>query len=90
MAVNKVIYGNNTLIDITDTTATPEQVLSNYYFYGANGIKVSGQLLDGDSLGYGDPSSCLIGVGKIDSMKLSDDDRISNIAGVGAVGYTKI
>lgn len=45
MAVNKVIYGNNTLIDITDTTAVASDVLSGEYFYIADGTKVTGSLV---------------------------------------------
>lgn len=45
MAVNKVIYGNNTLIDITDTTAVASDVLNGEYFYAADGTKVTGSLV---------------------------------------------
>ena len=41
-AVNKVIYGNNVLIDITDTTAQASDVVQGKDFYGADGIKTSG------------------------------------------------
>ena len=42
MAINKVIFGGNTLIDITDTTAVASNVLSGYYFYGRDGVKTQG------------------------------------------------
>lgn len=42
MAINKVIYGGNTLIDITDTTAIADYVLDGYYFYGRDGVKTEG------------------------------------------------
>ena len=35
--VNKVIYGSTTLIDISDTTAVANKVLSGYYFYDKSG-----------------------------------------------------
>ena len=42
MAINKVVYGGNTLIDITDTTATAEDVASGKYFYTNAGVKTAG------------------------------------------------
>ncbi len=42
MAINKVIYGDTTLIDISDTTAEQSDVMEGKYFYNANGIKVQG------------------------------------------------
>lgn len=42
MAINKVIYGGNVLIDITDTTATAASVLAGNYFYGRDGVKTQG------------------------------------------------
>lgn len=42
MAINKVEYGNTTLIDITDTTATAGDVADGKDFYLANGTKATG------------------------------------------------
>ncbi len=42
MAINKVIYGGNTLIDLTDATAVANDVLSGKYFYGRDGVKTLG------------------------------------------------
>lgn len=44
MGVNKVIYNNNTLIDITDTTASQSDVLAGKNFYNSSGTKVSGSM----------------------------------------------
>lgn len=44
MAVNKVVLGNQTIMDITDTTATADKVVSGYTAYGANGVKMTGTL----------------------------------------------
>lgn len=43
--VNKVEYGGNVLIDITDTTATSSDVLSGKDFYTASGAKASGSIV---------------------------------------------
>lgn len=40
--INKVVYDGNTLIDLTDTTATAETIRQGYTAYGADGEKVTG------------------------------------------------
>lgn len=42
--VNKVVYGNNTLIDLTDSTITEDNVLMNYEGYDASGNKITGKV----------------------------------------------
>lgn len=42
--VNKVIYGNQTVMDITDTTAEESDVASGEVFYKANGARSVGTL----------------------------------------------
>lgn len=42
MAINKVIYGGITLIDISDTTAAAADVASGKYFYTNAGVKTQG------------------------------------------------
>ena len=39
---NKVVFGNETLIDLTDDTAVESKVLSGYYFHRADGERVEG------------------------------------------------
>lgn len=43
---NKIVYGDQTLIDITDTTASTEDVLEGQVFYSANGARSVGTLGD--------------------------------------------
>lgn len=42
MAVSKVVFGNQTVMDITDTTAVPADVTSGAVFYSANGLRSVG------------------------------------------------
>ncbi len=42
MAVNKVCYGDRTLVDMTDATATAETILAGYTAYGADGQLITG------------------------------------------------
>lgn len=39
---NKVIYGENVVIDLTDATASADKILSGYSAYGADGNKLTG------------------------------------------------
>ena len=47
MAISKVVFGDSTLIDITDTTATSSDVLRGKFFYDSAGIKVEGSAVGG-------------------------------------------
>lgn len=42
MGINKVVYGNTTLIDITDTNALATDVLNSKWFYTSDGTKTQG------------------------------------------------
>lgn len=42
MAISKVIYGGDTLIDLTADTVTKEKVLKGYTTHGANGEPITG------------------------------------------------
>lgn len=42
MAVSKVVYGGNTLIDLTQDTVTAEKLLSGYTAHGADGEEIAG------------------------------------------------
>ena len=42
MAINKVVYSGDTLMDISDTTATESSVVKGKAFYKANGVRATG------------------------------------------------
>lgn len=52
MGINIVKYGNTTVMDITDTTATASDVASGKYFYGKDGVKTLGTASGGSGLVY--------------------------------------
>lgn len=72
MAINKVQYGNTTLIDITDTTATASDVASGKYFYTNAGVKTQGGVANGNNLEYGltDGTLPIVGVGLVGSAEI--------------------
>ena len=56
MAVNKVLLntekGLETVMDISDSTVTPETLGKGVIAYGANGEQITGELLDGNEVEY--------------------------------------
>lgn len=42
MAINKIIYGGETLIDLTPDTATADRVLSGFTYHGNDGLQHEG------------------------------------------------
>lgn len=74
MAVNKVVYGNSTLIDITDTSATSAGVVEGQIFYSANGARSTGTLGDATTSAHGLMSAAdKIALEEWKSLRLSVD-----------------
>jgi hypothetical protein len=42
MAISKIIYGGQTLIDLTSDTVTPDKILKGYTTHGADGEEITG------------------------------------------------
>ncbi len=71
---NKVIYGNQTLMDITDTTASTEDVLEGQVFYSASGARSVGALTDATTTTHGLMSAAdKIALEEWKSLRLSVD-----------------
>lgn len=45
MAKNKIIFGNEVLIDLTEDTATATDVINGKIFHRADGVKSTGSLV---------------------------------------------
>ena len=52
MAFSKIILNGDTLMDVTDTTATADTIISPHTAYGANGVKVTGTATGGTTPTY--------------------------------------
>lgn len=52
MAVNKVIYGDQTLIDLTNDSVTPETLLEGETAHDASGAQILGTATGGGSVDY--------------------------------------
>lgn len=71
---NKIIYGNQTLMDITDTTASTEDVLEGQVFYSASGARSVGTLTDATTTTHGLMSAAdKIALEEWKSLRLSVD-----------------
>lgn len=71
---NKIIYGDQTLMDITDTTASTEDVLQGQVFYSANGARSVGTLTDATTTTHGLMSAAdKIALEEWKSLRLSVD-----------------
>ena len=51
MPVNKVIYGSNVLLDLTEDTVTPDNLLKGATAHRADGTVISGQMVSGTASG---------------------------------------
>lgn len=53
MPINKVIYGNTTLLDLTSDTVTVSDVVSGVTFHLRDGSIGTGTIANGNNLEYG-------------------------------------
>lgn len=68
---NKVVYFNEVLIDISDTTAVADDVVAGKYVYLATGQKAVGTIIDGDEIGYGSSqASSLVGTATVGTAQV--------------------
>ena len=69
---NKVIYGNQKLIDLTADTTGAGVTLAGYTGHDATGAPFTGTIADGDEIEYGltDGTLPLAGVAKVGSAEI--------------------
>lgn len=72
MAINKVVYDGNTLIDLTSDTITVSDVVSGVTFHLRDGSVASGTITDGDAMSFG--AEPLVGVAKVGQSALCEEE----------------
>lgn len=77
-AVNKVVYGGRTLIDLTADTVTPETLMAGRTCHASDGSVITGTLFAGL------PGTCDV----YESLRDSDGDEITDGAGGVVEGKT--
>ena len=72
MAINKIVYNNATLIDLTGDTVTVSDVVSGVTFHLRDGTTASGTIPNGDNLEYGltDGTLPIVGVAVVGSAEI--------------------
>lgn len=79
MAVNKVQFGNQTVMDITDTTANTDNVVEGNVFYAASGTRSVGTLGDATTSTHGLMSAA--DKTKLNGLNLKSSGSLLNNAG---------
>ncbi len=72
MGINKIQYGNTTLIDLTSDTVTADKLMQGYTAHDRSGAVINGSIADGNLLEYGltDGTLPLVGVAKVGSAQI--------------------
>jgi len=72
MGINKIAYGNTTLIDLTNDTVTADKLVEGYTAHDRSGSVINGTIVDGNNLEYGltDGTIPRIGVAKVGSAQI--------------------
>ena len=74
MPINKVVYGNTTLLDLTADTVTIGDVVSGVTFHLRDGSIGTGTMVNGNNLEYGitDGTIPRVGIAKVGYAEIGE------------------
>lgn len=74
MPINKVVYGNTTLLDLTLDTVTVSDVVSGVTFHLRDGSTGTGTIANGNNLEYGitDGTIPRVGIAKVGYAEIGE------------------
>lgn len=88
---NKVVYGEETLIDLTETTATADKILTGYGAFGKDGVWMDGTATSGSgsAISVVDTTDTHGGtIRTITAVDISDTTAVANDVAQGKYFYT--
>lgn len=84
MAINKVVYDGRVLIDLTDSTVTPETLAEGVVAYNAKGERIVGTMKQGSQVTVTDDEN---GNVVVSGAKATDDGN-GNVSVIGLTNLT--
>lgn len=83
--INKVVYDDDVLIDLTSDTVEADKLAAGLTAHDASGALIEGTVLDGDLLGYGRSTSNMVGSATAGYAVVTDP--VGNVSGSALAGY---
>lgn len=91
MPINKVVYGNTTLLDLTSDTVTAAMLMQGYTAHDRTGAVIIGTAMgggvDGDNIAYGIATIDVVGYAVVGTAVIGSESMVgSSIVGSAKVG----
>ena len=71
---NKAIINGTTYIDLSGDTVTADNIVSGYTAHDKNGVVITGTIMDGDNLTYGEEP--LVGYAVVGKNAICEEDSV--------------
>lgn len=73
MAINKVVYDGRVLIDLTDSTVTPETLAEGVVAYNAKGERIVGTMKQGSGITITDDGNGNVVIMGLSNVTIGDE-----------------